>query len=177
MTFVAREIPPGSGRWTTVAEPNRPHPREAPQFECSMCSRVVGKKRTLVLLTDGRVICPGCLSRNGSKIYGRGLIDCFSTRAALGIRLGIWPGKPDAAKSTFRQWLKQFTADDGQIGEFARDVHRDRGWPTGSGSLVKFENYLQERYEDMPPFREAHDRQLSALRNAWAKYERERSTS
>jgi YozE SAM-like fold len=140
MTWVARELPRGSGRWTCVNEPDRPHAREAPQFECSLCERVIGKKRSVVLLKDQRVVCIGCVNRRG--LAANGIIDCFGTRAGIAIRLGIWPGKPDAAKVSFRQWLKQFTASRDAIGDLARDVYADRRWPRGPGSLARYETYL-----------------------------------
>jgi hypothetical protein len=178
MTWVAREIPRGSGRWTCVNEPGKPHPREAPQFECSLCQRVIGKSRPVILREDcgNRVLCARCDLAPGThaKLYP----DCpvrwhdtgdhhavFGTRAGVAMRLGIWPGKPDAAKVSFRQWLQQFTGDQTTIGDLARDVHADRKWPRGPGSLTKYETYLLEA--------KASAAAVGALRKAWERFEQE----
>lgn len=165
MTWIAREIPRGSGRWRAVNEPGRPHPREAPQFECSLCGRVIGKKRSVVLLKDRRVACPGCLNRRALH----GDMECMGTRAGIASHLGIWPGTPAAAKVSFRQWLKQFTADESATGDLARDVHADRSWPRGPGSLARYAAYLEDA--------DACDGALEALRAAWARYEQERTAA
>jgi uncharacterized protein YozE (UPF0346 family) len=178
MTWVEREIPRGSGRWTCVNEPGRPHPREAPQFECSLCGRVIGKSRSLVLREDcgNKILCLRCDMSPGAhaKLYPA----CperwhdtgdhhaaFGTRAGIAVHLGIWPGKPDASKVTFRQWLKQFTGEQTAIGDLARDIYKDRRWPRGPGSSSKYLSYL----EDM----EACDAAIGTLREAWERYERE----
>lgn len=161
MTWVAREIPRGSGHWRAVNEPGQPKPREAPQFECSLCSRVIAKKRSVFLLRTGRVTCLGCADRH--DLYGGGHI---ATRAAAAARLGIWPGRPPAAKVSFRQWIKRFTADQCALGELARDVHADRRWPRGPGSLARYEAYLASAGADPAV--------TAALRRAWARYERDR---
>jgi uncharacterized protein YozE (UPF0346 family) len=114
---------------------------------------------------DGRVICPGCLGRH--NLYGTGVIDHFSTRAALAVDLGIWPDKPDAAKVSFRQWLKQFTAERSAIGDLARDVYADACWPRGRGSLARYETYLDEVG--------ANENAVTTLRTAWKRYEDEKA--
>ena len=176
MTLVARELPRGSGRWTTVNEPAKRHPREAPQFECSFCERVIGKTRTIYLVEGNRAVCSRCLTRAAhAKLFPRcqerwhdaiDHLESSGTRAGIACVLGIWPGKPDAAKVTFRQWLKQFTGEQSGIGDLARDMYADRRWPRGPGSLAKCEAYLEGAG--------ACDSALEALRAAWARYERER---
>lgn len=88
MPWVAREVPEGSHRYRAVNEPAKPRsPREAPQFTCSICNRLIGRRRTVGLLTDGRVACLSCIDRG--DLYDQ--MDCMGTRAAVAHKLGIWP--------------------------------------------------------------------------------------
>lgn len=87
MPWVTREVPPDSGRWRAVNEPNRPHPRAAPPFDCALCGRHIGKRAPHWVLTDDRVICGRCLEKhnlwNAYKTFG--------TRAGIAALLGLWP--------------------------------------------------------------------------------------
>ena len=88
MPWVAREVPAGSRRYRAVNEPTKPHsPREAPQFDCSLCGRTIGRKRTVGLLKGRCVACLGCIDRG--DLYDD--VACMGTRAAIASELGIWP--------------------------------------------------------------------------------------
>ena len=88
MPWVAREVPPGSRRYRAVNEPVEPHsPREAPQFDCSLCGRTIGRKRAVGLLKDRRVVCVGCVDRG--NLYDD--VTCIGSRAAIASELEIWP--------------------------------------------------------------------------------------
>jgi len=67
---------------------------------------------------------------------------------------------------SFRQWLLRFRREESAIGDLARDALADTDWPRDSGSLSKYARHL----EDVG----ACDRAADTLREAWARYERER---
>jgi len=67
---------------------------------------------------------------------------------------------------SFRAWLRQFRRDGTAIGDLARDVLADPDWPRGPGSLARHEAHLEDAG--------ACDGAVSALREAWARYEQER---
>ena len=97
MTRVARETPPGSGNWAVSGEPDPRHPREAPQFECSVCGKVIAKAKDVYLLSDRRVACWPCMAKHDLDT------DRFGTRAWVATRLGIrWPA--GGAAVVTRRW-------------------------------------------------------------------------
>jgi hypothetical protein len=91
MTWVTREVPPGSGRYRCVNEPKVPHPGAAPALNCSQCGRVMGKKRLHFLTRAGTVLCGRCYDALGED--GPDLLDCAGSRAAIAYLLGVWPRK------------------------------------------------------------------------------------
>lgn len=177
MTWVARELPRGSGRWRAVNEPGTQHPHSAPQLECSLCDRVIGKAAAHFLIDGSHVLCGRC--SRATDAHARLFPDCperwhdifdhpisQGTRAGIAAALGIWPATPPAAKVSFRQWLKRFTGDSSALGDLARDVYADQAWPRGPGSLARYEGYLDRLGADPAAG--------GTLRTAWARYERER---
>lgn len=67
---------------------------------------------------------------------------------------------------SFRTWLRQFRRDETALGDLARDVLADPDWPRGPGSLARYEAHLEDAG--------ACNAAVSALREAWARYEQER---
>jgi len=68
---------------------------------------------------------------------------------------------------SFRRWLVQFGREESAIGDLARDVRADPGWPSGPGLLARYQVHLQEAG--------AAPDALEALRSAWLRYQQENS--
>lgn len=63
----------------------------------------------------------------------------------------------------FRSWLRRHRDDPGPVGDIARDVLADPGWPRGRGSLARYERHLESCH--------AVPEAVDALREAWALYQ------
>lgn len=85
---VARETPPGSGTWVITGEPNPRHPREAPQFQCSFCRKVIAKNKDVYLLANRQVACWPCMTLHDLDT------DYWGSRAVIAAKLGIWSMHP-----------------------------------------------------------------------------------
>ena len=66
---------------------------------------------------------------------------------------------------SFRRWLRQFRGEESPIGDLARDIHADPGWPRGPGTLARYQEHLQEAG--------AAPDALAALHSAWRRYQQE----
>lgn len=59
----------------------------APELDCDICQRGIAKRRIHFKLRDNRVVCSRCFNRH--ELHGE--LDCYGTRAAMAILLGVWP--------------------------------------------------------------------------------------
>ena len=61
--------------------------RPAPAFDCAICTRRLGKRRTHYLLVDRRILCGRCIDRR--RLWDA--LERFGTRAGIAHVLGLWP--------------------------------------------------------------------------------------
>lgn len=111
MTRVARETPPGSGNWVVAGEPDPRHPREAPQFECSFCGKVIAKAKDVYLLADRRVACWSCVAKHDLDA------DHFGSRAYVATVLGIKQPPGGARRRTLSYDERRLLHDIGESGK------------------------------------------------------------
>ena len=68
--------------------------------------------------------------------------------------------------SNFTHWLRTQTARQDPVGDLARDVAADHGWPLTAKTVESYERYMAERGADPAA--------IAALFDAWAEYQTER---
>jgi YozE SAM-like fold len=145
------------GQLVVIGDPDPGHPRRAPQFECSLCHKVIGRKADVYLLADRRAACQRCVFRHDLDYTHHG------THAAQALRLGIWP---ELRRMSFGQWLTRFADEQSAIGSLARDMLADDGWPRRARSLGPYVAHLENVT--------ATHGSIATLSAAWARYETER---